>query len=165
MRQNRLGNVLVHALTGLVLLGLLGGCSGIKPYPNKQTQNLYISTERSSGSVLTSIKMAVDIYRVNADCTTVYEGTVQLPDKTATIGIPAGRLSYLDFVFANSGFFSNSSSTITSGTLLKPRKGYRYDIEARYIDAIYNVEIREKSPGKKQGRLIEPGDMRNCRPK
>lgn len=150
---------------GLLLALLLGGCAGIKTYPNRHAKNLLVQTERDSGSMLTSIKMAVDIYAVQPDCSLVYEGTLQLPDQQTEIGIPAGRSSYLEFVFDNSGFFSSSSSTISSGTLLRPRKGYRYDIEARYIDAIYNVVIHEKKPGQKRGREIDPGDMRNCRPK
>ena len=150
-------------IIGLLLaFSLLAGCSGIKTYQNTPYKNLHIKTETDSGSIFSKVRAAVDIYRVNADCKTEYEGTVQLKISSVNVGIPSNRLSYLVFVFARSGVLSNTSSTITYSTLLLPRIGYNYDIKVSYIDNIYNVVIRETDPHKKKSREIERKDLNDC---
>ncbi len=146
----------------LFLFNLLIGCSGIKTYPNTANKNFYITTETDSGSMLSKVHTAVDIYRVDADCKTEYEGTVQLKSSSVDVGIPPERLSYLVFVFARSGFLSSSSSTITYGGLLKLHADYRYDVKVSYLDGIYNVVIRETNPNKKKSREIELKDLSEC---
>ena len=147
------------------MMALTAGCSGIKTYPNNLKKNLHVKIKKDSGSIFSSIKTAVDIYKVNKDCSIEYEGTVQLKKPTAKIGIPTGHLSYLSFVFASSGFLSSSSSTATFGTMVKPRKGYRYDAEATYVDDIYNVEIYEKHSSRKKSRELEFKDLNSCKPR
>ena len=146
------------------MMGITAGCSGIKTYPNNLKKNLHVKIEKDSGSFFSSIKTTVDIYKVNKDCSTEYEGTVQLSKPTAEIGIPTGRLSYLAFVFASSGFLSSSSSTTIYETMIRPRTGYSYDAKVTYLDDIYNVEIFEKKPGRKKGRELESKDLSNCKP-
>jgi hypothetical protein len=146
----------------LLAYSLLAGCSGIKTYQNTLDKNLHIKTETHSGSMFSKVRAAVDIYRVDADCKTEYEGTVQLKNPSVDVGIPSSRLSYLVFVFASSGFLSGSSSTITYNTLLKPHVGYNYDIKVSYIDDIYNVVIRETDPRMKKSREIEFKDLNDC---
>ena len=141
---------------------LLSGCSGIKTYPNTMTKNLQIKIETDSGSMFSKVRAAVDIYRVDSDCKTEYEGTVQLKNPSIDVGVPSSRLTYLVFVFASSGFLSSSSSTITYNTLLKPLIGYNYDINVSYIDDIYNVVIRETHPRQKKSREIELKDLNAC---
>jgi hypothetical protein len=144
--------------------GLLSGCSGIKTYQNTLTNNLHINTETDSGSMFSKVRTAVDIYRVDAECKTEYEGTVQLKKPSVEIGIPSDRLSYLVFVFANSGFFSNSSSMMSYDALLKPRAGYNYDVKVTYIGNIYNVVMHETHPRNKKGREIELKGLNACSP-
>lgn len=151
-----------HIIILLFVFSLLIGCSGIKTYPNTADKNFYITTETDSGSMLSKVRTAVDIYRVDADCKTEYEGTVQLKSRSVDIGIPPGRLSYLVFVFSSSGFFSSSSSTITYGGLLKLNADYLYDVKVSYVDDIYNVVIRETNPRKKKSREIELKDLNAC---
>ncbi len=151
-----------HIIILLFVFNLLIGCSGIKTYPNTADKNFHITTETDSGSVLSKVRTAVDIHRVDADCKTEYEGTVQLKSSSVDIGIPPGRLSYLVFVFSSSGFFSSSSSTITYGGLLMPGADYLYDVKVSYVDDIYNVVIRETNPRKKKSREIELKDLNDC---
>ncbi len=141
---------------------LFTGCSGIKTYPNKMEKNLHVTTKTESGSMFTNIKAAVDIYKVHTDCSTEYEGTIQLDRPSVDIGIPSGRLSYLVFVFASGGFLSSHNGIISQNTLLKPRSGYHYDVEASYIEDIYHVEIHEK--GKKKSREIDLVELNTCQP-
>jgi hypothetical protein len=141
---------------------VLAGCSGIKTYQSPQHKNLHIKTETDSGSIFSKVRAAVDIYRVDADCKTEYEGTIQLKTLYVNVGIPSSRLSYLVFVFSSSGLLSSSSSTITYNTLLKPRVDYNYDIKVSYINDIYNVAIRETDPRMKKSREIELKDLNDC---
>jgi hypothetical protein len=147
----------------MLACGLLAGCSGIKTYPNTPDKNLRVRTEADSGSFFSKVRAAVDIYRVDADCKTEYEGTVQLDAQSVEVGVPSGRVSYLVFVFARSGFFSRSSSSISYDTLLRPRAGQTYDVSVRYRDDIYNVVIREAGSSQGKGRVIGPKDLQDCR--
>jgi len=151
-----------HIIVLLSAYILLAGCSWIKTYQSTQPKNFHIETETDSGSIFSKVRAAVDIYRVNADCKTEYEGTVQLKTSSVNVGIPSNRLSYLVFVFARSGVLSSTSSTITYSTLLLPRIGNNYDIKVSYIDNIYNVVIRETDPHKKKSREIERKDLNDC---
>ena len=146
----------------LLAAGLLTGCSGLRPYPDTLPGNMRIVTETDSGSVFSKVRAAVDIYSVNPDCTTDYEGTVQLNGPSIEVGIPPGKLSYTVFVFSNSSFLANSRSSISHATLLKPRAGYVYDVKVSYIDDIYNVDIRETHPRKSASRTIELKDLSSC---
>jgi len=146
----------------LLAVGLLTGCSGLRPYPDTLAKNMHIRTETDSGSVFSKVRAEVDIFSVKADCTTEYQGTVKLNGPSIEVGIPSDRLSYTVFVFSNSSFLANSRSSISHATLLKPRAGYTYDIKVSYIDDIYNVAIRETHPRKSASRTIELKDLSAC---
>jgi hypothetical protein len=156
-------NIMSRYITGLIVtVSLLAGCSGIRAYPNTMDKNLHIQTKTDSGSFFSKVRAAVDIYRVNADCKTEYEGTIQLNEPSIDVGIPSHRLSYLVFVFSSSSFLAGSNSTVTDDTLLKPRAGYDYEIKVSYMDDIYNVVIRETHPRKVGSRDIELKDLSGC---
>lgn len=151
-----------YAVLTLLGAGLLAGCSGIKPYPNTFEKNIEIRTKTDS-RFLAKVRAAVDIYSVDTDCQTMYQGTIDLDKAAVAIGIPADRPSYLVFAFASSAFLSNSKSTISYDTLLTPRSGHNYTIDVSYIDDIYNVEIREKRPRKRARRRIPQKELSSCR--
>lgn len=146
-----------------LMISFISACSGLKTYDSDLAYNLQISTDTDSGSMLTGIRTAVDIHKVNPDCTTEYAGTVKLDEETSEIGIPPGRSTYLVFVFEKSGLFSASTST-SYDTLIRPRTGYQYTAKVSYHDNIYNVLLNEIEPGKKQGRKISTRNMKTCRP-
>ena len=146
----------------LLCFVFLTGCSGIKPYPNNLDENLYITTTTKSGSFFTSVNAALDIYQVNRDCSLEYQGTIKLEKASISVGIPTDKASYLVFGFASSSFLANSSGKISQETLLKPRKGYRYEINVSYIDNIYNVEIHESHPRKSTSRDIDTVSLNTC---
>ena len=139
------------------------GCSGLKTYHSDLENNLQINTQTDSGSIFSSMQAAVDIHKVNPDCSTEYAGTIQLDDSSKVVGIPAGRSSYLVFVFEKSGFFSAETST-SYNTLIRPRNGYQYIAEVSYQENIYNVIINELDPGNRKSREIETRGMYACKP-
>lgn len=151
------------SVLGLLLaLSLVTGCSGIKTYPNDLDKNLHLRTTAESGSFFSSIRTAVHIHRVAADCTTEYEGTVELDQRSIDIGIPPERWSRLVFVFASSSFLLNSTSSISYETLLNPRAGYEYDLRVTYRDDIYNVSVLETHRGDSPSRKIEHRPLSAC---
>ncbi|NIR31905.1 MAG: hypothetical protein GWN84_21875 [Gammaproteobacteria bacterium] len=152
-----------HVAAVLLSIGLLAGCSGVKTYPNTLTKNLHVQTETDSSSLFSTVRAAVSIYGVDADCQLEYEGTVALDESSVAVGIPSDRASYLVFDFSKSSFLANSRSTISYETLLKPAAGRIYDIKVSYIDDIYNVEILETNPGNGAGRHIERRNLSSCK--
>jgi hypothetical protein len=145
-----------------LLVGLLAGCSGIKTYPNSLDKNLQVRTSTDSGSIFSRVRASLSISRVDAQCRTEYEGTVKLGQGAVQVGIPSERWSYLVFDFSSSGLLSSTSSTMGQATLLKPRAGYRYDVDATYHDDIYNVVIRESRAGASDGRDIAVRRLDTC---
>ena len=150
-------------LTALILAASLSAsCSSPKPYPNTLEKNLYIRTETKSGSFLSTVRTAVNVYRVDASCRAEYEGSVELNSPSVFVGIPLGRPSYLVFNFASFSFLANASSTISYATLLTPRAGYIYDVKVNYVDDMYAVIIRETHPQGPLSREIERRDLSLC---
>jgi hypothetical protein len=143
---------------------LLTACSGIRPYPDTLDDNLHLRTRTESGSLFSSVRAAVDIYRVNARCQTEYQGTVALDSPSVAIGIPVDQPSYLVFGFASSSWLANSSSSISYETLLTPRSGHEYDIEVTYLDDIYHVAILEKHQRNDISRDIGQRSLSDCIP-
>lgn len=146
-----------------ITIWFITGCSGLKTYHSDLENNLQITTQTDSGSIFSSLDAAVDIHKVNPDCSTEYTGTIQLDDSSKDIGIPADRSSYLVFVFEKSGFFSAETST-SYDTLIRPRNGYKYTAEVSYQENIYNVIINEVDPGNRKSRELETRGMYACRP-
>lgn len=159
-------NPMLRRIACLVLPAcLLAGCSGVKPYPDSSRKNLYLHTRTDPGSLFSSVRAAVDIYRVDALCQVEYQGTVDLDSPSLAVGIPAEEPSYLVFGFASSSWLANSSSNISYETLLTPRAGCDYDIEISYHDEMYNVAILEKLPGNKTARKISQRPVSGCIPR
>lgn len=140
---------------------LLAGCSGIKPYPDTTPKNLSVTTEAPSGSVLSRMRVALHVHRVDAGCKTDYQGTVQLDEPAIRVGIPADRQSYLVFTFSGSSLLEGSSH-MSYGTLLQPRAGLGYEARVRYKDGIYHVELRESGARGAAGREIERRTLADC---
>jgi hypothetical protein len=146
-----------------ITIWFITGCSGLKTYHSDLENNLQITTQTDSGSIFSNVQAAVDIHKVNSDCSTEYAGTIQLDDSSKDIGIPSGRPSYLVFVFEKSGFFSAETST-TFNTLIRPRNGYQYIAKVSYQENIYIVIVKEVDPGNRSSREIETKGIYACKP-
>ncbi len=146
-----------------LFVGLITGCSGMRPYASDYENNLLISTRTEASGFLSSVDAAVDIYRVDSDCATQYQGTVDLGKPSVAVGLPINTLSYLSFTFASSSFFANSHGTMSYDTVLGPRDGYDYDVSVSYIDNIYNVTIRERNASSGESRELLLNSLNSCR--
>ena len=139
------------------MLVLLQGCASTKKYTSTHEKNLVVRTVADSGT-----KMFLDIYDVNYRCEVKFLGTVTLDSKKTQVAIPVNKNSLLSFRFHSSSFWSNSSSSITYDTTLKPLKAAKYDIFARYVNNIYNVNITEYRPGKRK-RPVPHRELNECK--
>jgi hypothetical protein len=145
----------------ILAASLLAGCS-LKPYHNTLEKNLHIRTETKSDWFFSTIRTALDVYRVDAGCKAEYEGTVELNSPSMLVGIPLERPSYLVFNFASSSLLANSRSTISYDTLLTPRAGFSYEVKVNYIDNIYAVMIRETQAQGRASREIARRQLSQC---
>ena len=135
---------------------LIAGCSGgRKPYPDDVAPR-----NVSVRPALAGVKGTVSVHSVDAQCKTEYLGTLDLDQPTVALGIPSGRPSWLVFNFSNWSLLRGSHA-MSQETLLTPRAGHRYEIEASYQNDIYNVVLRELPP-KGAARELPLRDFSAC---
>jgi hypothetical protein len=142
---------------------LLAGCSGVKTYPDLASKNVHVRTKLVEERMFGSIRADLDVYSVDAKCEAQYLGTLELDKASVDLGIPSGQQTYLVFVFSSKGMLGSAKGSTTYTTLLRPRAGFEYRADVRYVDDIYNVDLIETQPGKKSGRELEPRRLENCR--
>lgn len=129
----------------VVLVALSAACSGLKTYPTGAGGNLAVRTQMEG-----NVRAAMHIHRVDAQCRTEYQGTVQLDRPSVVLSVPAGQASYLVVTFDTSSFLAGSRST-SVGTLLNPRPGDGYELAVRYRESIYDVALSQSDPrGRRQ---------------
>lgn len=117
---------------------MASACSSMHDYANSAPENLILKPDVRSGSAY------LHVYDVDSKCNATYQGTVALSGSKVKVGVPINKLSYLDFNFADSSFFTGSYS-VSSGVYLTPRSGYQYDAVVSYIDNMYSATIYEQS--------------------
>ena len=140
----------------LLAICLAAGCSSIKTYQARGPDNVFVS------SAISKMRGAVHVHDVDADCRTAYAGTVQLDRPEIALSLPPERPSYLVFSFEGSSLFSGSTS-MSVGTLVKPRPGYRYEFAVTYRDSIYNVALRESDPRRASSRELPRRGLQDCK--
>lgn len=141
----------------------LHGCASTKYYNSSVNKNLLVTTKKDSGSAFSSIDIYLDVYEVNHVCEAKFLGSIKLSDKQNKVGIAVNKNTLLSFRFEGSSFLGGSRSSASFDTLLKPRKGYLYDINARYQRGIYNVEIHEQHANSGKKHRIESRELNKCR--
>ena len=142
---------------------LAAGCSSLKPYPGGSPENVVVRSAIESGSFFSSMRGSVHIHELDAGCRTSYLGTVNLDQPKMVFGLPSERASYLVFVFDGSSFLGGSASSSSTGTLLKPRAGYRYEVAVTYRESIYNVVLRESDPRRGVTRELPRQELKGCK--
>jgi hypothetical protein len=125
---------LVGALLALFAL-VLAGCEATRYYSGPQEKNLQVT------SSLSGTRAAMGVHRLD-NCTTQYEGVVDLDRPVVEVGLPTGRPTVLVFEFYSSGLLRGNTS-IKKEAMVLPRPGYRYEARAVYKDSLYDVDVRE----------------------
>lgn len=138
-------------MRALVLLLVLAGCgTTTKNYPADSAGNVALRADIDRG-----VKAAVHVHSVDAKCATQYQGTLFIEGPT-TISLPPGRPSYVAVTFDTSSFLRGSAST-TTGSVITPRPGRKYEIAVSYRAQLYELRLRE------DGRAIPRQDLSACR--
>jgi hypothetical protein len=132
------------------LVLLVAGCSGLKTYPSDPSGNLQARAMLDSG-----VKAMLHVHRVDPRCQTEYAGSVALGAQPVTLAVPSP--AYLVVSFDTSSFLGGQRGTST-GALLRPRAGERYQLGASYRNDLYELVIRTAS-----GREVPLQDLAACR--
>ena len=136
-----------HA-AAVFLAAMLAACGSTSPYRYEGEKNLEVRPE------LSKARASLHIHQLDAQCRTQYEGSLDL-DHPVELALPTERSSLLIVGFDTSSFFGGARSTARQ-YVLKPRTGYRYRLEVRYKDDIYDVAAFEMRDGR--SRALELGN-------
>lgn len=142
----------------LLIAALLAGCAAVKTYPTDPAGNVVLRTD-----VDPSVRAAVHVHSVDAQCGTQYQGRALLEQSTTVISIPADRASYLVVVFDTSSLLRGSAAT-SVGALVRPRPGLTHELSLRYHAGIYDVSLRETDRRRGASRDVPRRDLSACRP-
>jgi hypothetical protein len=145
----------VSRFAALLALSLAAGCSGMRAYQAGGPDNVFVS------SAISKMRGTIHIHGVDAGCRTEYLGSVALDRPDTAFALPPGRPSYLVFSFDGWSLLGGSSS-MSVGTLLEPRAGYRYGVDVAYRDNIYNVTLRESDPRRGAARELARRGLSDC---
>lgn len=138
-------------------VGLLTGCSNVKPYESSSPENLYLKAKTDS-----DVKATVDIYTVDKACKLNYQGTVNIENKLEKVGIPMNKPSYLVISFSKSSFWSGQSSSMSQEALIWTKKGYRYQMDLSYVEAIYDIELKRVHHKSGKSRVMDLEGIASC---
>lgn len=146
-------------VAGLLTLFFLQACSSLIAYKNSAPVNLKIIKQTDS-----DIRTQIHIYDVSQNCQLDYVGTVNMNTDMTEIGVNVNKLSFVEVQFSSSSFFSGDRST-TYGSLLTPSKNYKYELNANYIDNIYNVTFFKNKLKSNNKMEIDPMGLESCHAK
>jgi hypothetical protein len=146
----------IRPAAALLLACGLAACAGAKLYPNDAEKNLVVQSRIDAGT-----RASLHVSGVGAGCAAEYQGRLALDQPSISVGLPAGRLSYLEVAFEKSSLLGGARS-MSAGTLFRPREGYRYELTVSYRDSIYAFTLRELEPGGKPGREIPRREIGRC---
>lgn len=148
-------------VTILALAVLVGGCSSTRAYRSDVPANVTM-TANVSGSALSPVSVHVHIYAVGRDCKAAYRGTLDLDSSRKAVGIPVGKPSYLVFEFPRFSLLPLATTNTSFETLLTPRPGYRYEVEASYANDIYGATLYERPANSGARREIPTMQLTTC---
>jgi len=141
----------MRSAAAALLAAVLAACGSTSPYRYEGEKNLEVRPD------LSRARASLHIHRIDAQCRTQYEGSLAL-DGPVELALPSGRSSLLIVGFDTSSFFGGARSTARR-YVLNPRSGYRYRLDVRYKDDIYDVSAVEIPPRGKPS-VLELGDCR-----
>lgn len=133
----------VFSLTVLLLAMLFQGCSGTKPYPKQNTENISVTTKLDSGSLLSSMNAYLHVYAIDATCKESYLGTISLDNERTYSGVEGNKDMKFYVVFSSSSFLPEGNGAMGVPVNVKVKKGYTYEFDLVYADDIYNVDVFE----------------------
>lgn len=124
--------------TGLAALVILSGCSSTKHYHNNLNKNITASLSKNSDR---DVDARADIFSLDKQCNTAYQGSVWLGKKKARIGVQKNKQVLLSFRYLRSDW--TGKHMIADDAVINARSGYRYEAKLSYIDKAYETFLYE----------------------
>lgn len=132
----------IRIIISLMVAALAAGCASSPPYPNNRDKNLTINLHLvKNGGFLTSAAAVAGINSYARDCSNDYQGYVNLAEGANEIGLEIGQPTLLIVEITHKTF--GSSGGVQRGALLTPRAGSRYQIDANYVDGMFDFRLYE----------------------
>lgn len=137
----------------LMAAALAAGCASSRPYPNDRDKNLTVNLHLvKNGGFLTSAGAAAGINSYAKDCTNDYKGYVDLAEGANEIGLEIGQPTLLIVEITHKTM--GSSGGVQRGALITPKAGVRYQIDANYVDGMFDFRLYEIGRGGKKPLAI-----------
>lgn len=137
----------------------LAGCSVAQRYPNDMAKNLTINLHLvKNGGLFTSAEAVAGINNYAKDCSNDYKGYVKLSEGTNEIGLSIGQPTLLIVEITHKSM--GSSGGVQRGAVITPKAGVRYQIDANYVDGMFDFRLYEiGGKGKKPLDIVttQPG--------
>lgn len=133
----------------LILSSLITGCSSTAHYPNTASKNVTINvTTDTSSSFFNTVKISAGVNNLNKDCTTEYKGFINLTTGKNKLGLKTGVSTHLILEIKQDGF--TGTKTFQRGTLIRPKKGSKYEVIVKYIDNMFDFRLYEIRKSKRK---------------
>ena len=127
------------------------GCTSNPVYKNESEKNLAINLKVDErNGLFNSIDIAAGVNDIDSQCQPHYRGYQTLSPGRNEMGLAPGILTNLVIEVAKSKYRSGSS--YSRGTLITPLPGKRYEIDASYLDNMFDFRLYEIT-GKKRKPL------------
>lgn len=139
----------------------LGGCSGLKTYPNAIEKNALVHVRANRSGLLSRFGVALDLYTVDARCGSRYLGTLELDQATVQLGLPLEQKVLLAYVFSHDAIFGTSGTAVIK-MMVTPRRGEHYEFNISYLKEGYTATGQVFAPGNPQARDIEYARLEDC---
>lgn len=141
---------------------LLAGCASDPVYKNEPEKNLVINLKVDErNGLFSSIDIAAGVNDINAQCQPNYRGYQTLSPGRNEMGLAPGILTNLVVEVVKSKYRSGSS--YSRGALITPMPGKRYEIDASYLDNMFDFKLYEITG--KQRKSLQLIPLTECKPK
>jgi len=154
----------VREICATLLMALsLGGCSGLKTYPNAMEKNALVHVQSNRTGLLSRFGVALDLYTVDARCGSQYLGTLELDQETVQLGLPLEQKVLLAYVFSHDAMLGTSGTAVIE-MMVTPHRGEHYEFNVSYLKEGYSATGQVFAPGNPQAREIEYARLQDCTP-
>lgn len=136
---------------------LISCATSSKRYLNTYSKNVTIDVkiDKKNGA-FSSTKAYLGVNDLIKGCKTEYQGEIELIKGKNKLGLAPGKLTYLIVEILQKNSFPNTTSTFQQGTLIKPKKGRRYEVIVNYVDNMFDFRLYEIRKSKRKQLQIIP---------
>lgn len=136
---------------------LIGCATSSKRYISTYSKNVTINLKMDKNNgVFSSTKAYLGVNDLIKGCNTEYKGEIELIKGKNKLGLAPERLTYLIVEILQKNSFPNRTRTLQQSTLIKPKKGRRYEVIVNYVDNMFDFRLYEIRKSKRKQLQIIP---------